>query len=130
MLPRLYGPGHSMRSSSKLVAYGDLYRAIEDKARLVLYVGRCCATTPQGHDAAALLAQALDEQGNDQAEHLLLVSFVALNNGTQSDDVRCDCGLDLFLFESFVRFLYLDTDLVARLHYRTDFMKQGNTLTE
>lgn len=113
----------------KLVTYGDLYGAVELQAR-GLYAGCCCDTTPSGHDAADLLAQAFDGEGNDEAEHQLSISVVALNNGAQSGDVRCDCGLDLLNFESFVRFLHPDTGIVARLHYRTDITKEGNTVTE
>lgn len=115
--------------SRQLVTYGNLYRAVEEQVR-ELYAGCCCATTPHGHNAAALLSQAFDDQGNDNAEHQPLVSLVALNNGAQSGDVRCDCGLDLLLFESFVRLLDPDTGIVARVHYRTDIVKQGNTVTE
>lgn len=115
--------------SGEQVTYGDLYRAVEDQAR-GLYAGCSCGTTPPGHNAAALLAQAFDDQGNDDAEHRLLVSFVALNNGVQSGDVRCYCGLDLLLFESFVRLLDPDTGIAARVHYRTDITKEGNTVTE
>lgn len=115
--------------SCQPVTYGVLYRAAEEQVR-ELYAGCCCGTIPDGHDAAALLAQAFDDQGNDDAEHQLLVSLVALNNGALSGDVRCDCGLDLLLFESFVRLLDPDTGIVARVHYRTDITKQGNTVTE
>lgn len=113
----------------ELVTYGDLYGAVEEQAR-GLYAGCCCDTTPSGHDAADLLAQVFDGEGNDEAEHQLSISVVALNNGAQSGDVRCDCGLDLLNFESFVRFLHPDTGIVARLHYRTDITKEGNTVTE
>lgn len=113
----------------KLVTYEDLYRAVEEQAR-GLYAGCSCDTTPVGHDAADLLVQAFDDKGNDEAEHQLSVSVVALNNGAQSGDVRCDCGLDLLTFESFVRFLHPDVGIVARLHYRTEITKEGNTVTE
>jgi hypothetical protein len=118
------------KGSCKPVKYGDLYRAVQEQVR-GLYAGCCCSTIPQGHDAAALLAQAFDDQGDDDAEHRLLVLFVALNNNcVESGDVRCDCGLDLLLFESFVRFLDPDTGNAARLHYRTGITKQGKTVTE
>ncbi|KAK1834414.1 hypothetical protein QBC39DRAFT_398295 [Podospora conica] len=118
------------QDSGASVTYGNLYKAVEDQARGLRYGGCSCATTPQGHDAADLLAQAFDDKGNDDTEHRVLVSFVALNNGTQSGDVRCDCGLDLLAFESFVRFFDPDTGIVARLHYRTDITKKANTVTE
>ncbi|KAK4451285.1 hypothetical protein QBC34DRAFT_436823 [Podospora aff. communis PSN243] len=111
------------------LTYGELYCRAEAKAG-TLYVGCCCAAPPEGHEASDLLAKAMDDKGDDNAEHRLLVACVALNNGAQSGDVRCDCGLDLLLYESFVRFFDPDMGIVARVHYRSDITKLGNFVTE
>ena len=115
--------------STEAVTYGHLYQQAEKHVR-ELYAGCSCVTLPEGHDAHQLLAQAMETQGNDEIEHGILVAVVALNNGAQSGDVRCDCGLDLLLYESFVRFFHPDMGIVVRMHYRTDMFGLANTVTE
>ncbi|KAK0633951.1 hypothetical protein B0T14DRAFT_508089 [Immersiella caudata] len=116
-------------AGDKSLTYGELYRRAEVHAR-ALYAGCCCVTPPEGHDAANLLAKAMEEKGNSDAEHRVLVACVSLSNGAQGGDVRCDCGLDLLLYESFVWFLDPDKGIVSRVHYRSDITKLGNIVTE
>ncbi|KAM4066740.1 hypothetical protein HRG_000776 [Hirsutella rhossiliensis] len=117
---------------NKLESYGESYKRVKEKVRR-LYWGCTCYnpdTSPEGHEAWKLLAQAFDEGGNDDIEERLMVAVVALNNGANDGDLRCECGMDLLLYESFVRFLDPDTGLVARLHYRSGNIELGNTITE
>lgn len=77
-----------------------------------------------------MLAKAMDEEGNDDLEERLHVACVALNNSANAGDMKNECGVDLLNLESFVRTFDLETGIVARLHYRFDNKRYGNTVTE
>ena len=112
------------------VSYGQVFDETYERVR-ALYGGCTCrAPLPEGHDAWQLLTQAMDQGGNDEVEERLHVALVALNNGANAGDVDCECGMDLLLYECFVRFLDPDSGIVARLHYRSGNIEQGNTVTE
>ncbi|KHN93906.1 uncharacterized protein MAM_08266 [Metarhizium album ARSEF 1941] len=108
--------------------YGQIYKIVEERVR-TLYSGCTCLDRPEGHDAWELLAQACDEAGNDDVEERLHIAVVALNNGANSGRVGCECGLDLLLYEGFVRFFDPETGIVSRLHYRSD-ASLANVITE
>ncbi|KAK0746713.1 hypothetical protein B0T18DRAFT_412260 [Schizothecium vesticola] len=110
-------------------SYGELFVETKERVR-ALYSGCTCRTPPEGHDAWQLLAQAMEQGGNDDVEERLHVALVALNNGANAGDVDCECGVDLLLYECFGWFLDPDTGIVARLHYRSGNTGQGNTVTE
>ncbi|KID93931.1 hypothetical protein MAJ_10119, partial [Metarhizium majus ARSEF 297] len=110
-------------------SYGQLYQFAEEEVR-VAYDGCTCMGVPEGHEASKLLAAAMDEGVNDELEQRLLVAMVSLNNGANAGDVRCEYGMDLLAYESFVRFFHPDRGLVARLHYRSGNLHKGNTITE
>ncbi|KID83933.1 hypothetical protein MGU_08805 [Metarhizium guizhouense ARSEF 977] len=116
-------------SMNESESYGQLYQIVEDEVR-VAYDGCTCTEFPEGHEASKLLAATMDEGGNDELEQRLLVAMVSLNNGANAGDIRCECGMDLLAYESFVRFFHPDRGLVARLHYRSDNLHKGNTITE
>jgi hypothetical protein len=112
----------------ELPSYGELFRRTAEKVQTAYGTCTCYAPT-EGHDACKLFAQAMNEGGNDDIEERLLVAFVALNNGANNGDLRCECGVDLLLYESFIRFLDPEAGIVARLHYRSG-TEGGNTITE
>ncbi|KAH8808747.1 hypothetical protein F5884DRAFT_380742 [Xylogone sp. PMI_703] len=113
----------------ELATYGELYEKAEESVRK-LYWGCTCYGSIEGHDAWKLLAQAMDEGGNDEIEERMHVDLVALNNAANAGDLRSECGVDHLLCESFIRFFHPDTGIVARLHYRTGNTELGNTITE
>jgi hypothetical protein len=113
----------------ELTSYGELYDKTDEKVQR-LYGGCTCCGPAEGHDAWKLFAQAMDEGGNDDVEERMHVDIVALNNGVNAGDLKCECGVDLLLYECFVRFFHPETGVVARLHYRSGNTEQGNTVTE
>ena len=72
----------------------------------------------------------MDDGADDDIEEALLLAVVALNNGANDGDLGCECGMDLLLYEGFVRFFDPETGIVARMHYRTGILDLGNTVTE
>lgn len=112
----------------ELVSYGEMFERTKQKVRKSYWDCTCCGPT-EGHDAWKLLAQAMDEGGNDDLEERLLVALVELNNGANAGDLKSECGVDLLLYECFVRFLVPENGIVTRLHYRSS-TERGNTVTE
>lgn len=108
--------------------YGELYARV-DSAISRWYAGCSCESKPEGHDTWKLLGQAMDEGNNEALEELMTVQFSHLGIGASNGDISCECGLDLILYEAFVRFLHPDTSLVCRIHYRTH-TTDGNVLVE
>lgn len=119
---------HKTEIVDELPLYGELFDSIDQRLRK-LYGGCTCFGLPEGHDAWELLAQAMDKRGDDDIEERLQVALVALNNGANEGDLRCECGVDLLLYECFVRTLHPETGIVARVHYRSG-TELGNTVTE
>ncbi|KAH8797665.1 hypothetical protein F5884DRAFT_814859 [Xylogone sp. PMI_703] len=115
--------------AAELATYGGLYKKVEEKVRK-LYWGCTCRETTAEHDAWKLLAQAMDEKGNDDIEQRLHIDLVALNNAANAGDLKAECGIDHLLHECFVRTLDPDTGIIARLHYRSGNTELGNTITE
>ena len=116
-------------AANRSTSYGELFDETKKRVQ-TLYSGCTCNEPPEGHNAWQLLAQAMDQGGNDDLEERLHVALVALNNGANAGDLYCECGVDLLLYECFVRFLDPDLGIIARLHYRFGNTEQGNTVTE
>ncbi|KHO00712.1 uncharacterized protein MAM_01490 [Metarhizium album ARSEF 1941] len=116
-------------SVNEAETYGDIYQVLEKRVRAA-YDGCTCVEFPEGHEASKLLAAVMNEGGGDELEHRLLAAIISLNNGANSGDIRCECGMDLLMYEGFVRFFHPDQGLVARLHYRSGNLDKGNTIVD
>jgi len=128
-ISKMVRPG-MVRSSNELSSYGMLYSKVKAKVRHLYWGCSCSSTQCEGHDAWRLLARLMDDGADDDIEEALLLAVVALNNGANDGDLGCECGMDLLLYEGFVRFFDPETGIVARMHYRTGILDLGNTVTE
>ncbi|KAK4095383.1 hypothetical protein Purlil1_179 [Purpureocillium lilacinum] len=128
-ISKIVRPG-MVRSSNELSSYGMLYSKVKAKVRQLYWGCSCSSTQCEGHDAWRLLARLMDDGADDDIEEALLLALVALNNGANDGDLGCECGMDLLLYEGFVRFFDPETGIVARMHYRTGILDLGNTVTE
>jgi hypothetical protein len=119
---------HYPLQNRSMDTYRDLYTRAESTVK-EWYGGCTCVSKPPGHDTWRLLAQALDEGNNEVLEERMTIEFSNLGIGVSHGDIRCECGLDLIIYEAFIRFLHPDTGFVCRLHYRVH-LPDGNILVE
>ena len=78
MSPKSYTLQHS-KSCRPIRIIQRTVRGDQGERVRALYNGFTCRTSPEGHDAWPLFAQAIDQGGNDDVEERLHVRLVALD---------------------------------------------------